>query len=257
MPPPAARLVFLGTGNAFNTDGRGSQCIRVEPRGGAPFLVDLGPTAIASMERFRVRPVEHDAVFLTHLHGDHIAGWPFLLLHGAYMDRRSRPLRLVGPEGSRAQLETLVRGTYPDILDKAPFTIEYMEIPVRRGSHEALGVRFDVVPLEHHESSIGYRFRLPGATVAVSGDTRWCEGLEELAAGADLLVLECSSVEKTEYAHVSLDEVEKGIARLGSRRTILVHLTDEVERSLRRVSLPGVLAAGDGMSFDVESADER
>jgi ribonuclease BN (tRNA processing enzyme) len=208
------------------------------------------------MEKFRVRPAEHDTVFLTHLHGDHIAGWPFLLLHGAYMEKRSKPLRLVGPEGSRARLEVLVRGTYPDVLEKAPFPIEYTEIPVRRGSHSAAGIEFDVVPMEHHESSIGYRFRLPGATIAVTGDTRWCPGLEELAAGSDLLVVECSSVEKTEYAHVSVEELGAGNGRLRSRTTAVVHLTDAVDRAIAALSLPGVLAAKDGMIIEMDSADD-
>ena len=256
MPSAKTRVVFLGTGNAFNTGGRGSQCIRIEPRGGAPFLVDLGPTAIAAMERFRVRPAEHDTVFLTHLHGDHIAGWPFLLLHGAYMEKRTRPLRLVGPEGSRARLETLIRGTYPDVLEKAPFPIEYIEIPVRRGSHAAAGIDFDVVPMEHHSSSIGYRFRLPGASVAVSGDTRWCPGLEELAAGSDLLIVECTSVEKTEYAHVSVEELGAGNARLSSRKMVVVHLTDEVARAIEALSLQRVIAGRDGMILEMDSADD-
>ena len=46
------RIVFLGTGNAFNTDGRGSQAIWIEPEGGPTLLVDAGPTALAAMERF-------------------------------------------------------------------------------------------------------------------------------------------------------------------------------------------------------------
>ena len=40
-----------GTGNAFHTDGRGSQAIWCEA-GELCFLVDLGPTALAGMERW-------------------------------------------------------------------------------------------------------------------------------------------------------------------------------------------------------------
>lgn len=188
------RVVFLGSGNAFNSDGRGSPSVWVAPPGGSPFLLDLGPTAVCAMERFRLAPGAVGAVFFTHLHGDHVAGWPFLLLHDRFIARRTAPLRVVGPSGTRAQLEALVLGTYPDIVggDRLGFPVEIREVPIRRaeGLEGPEGLRFDVLPLDHHETSVGYRIRVAGRTIAVTGDTRWCPAVIELARGADLLIVE-------------------------------------------------------------------
>src|SRR4029453_17550429 len=143
------KVLFLGTGNAFNTDGRGSQAIWIEPEGRAPFLVDIGPTALASMERARVDPGRVDTVFFTHLHGDHTAGWPFLLLHAAFVGRRTRPLRVHGPAGTRERLERLASAAYDDLVSgkKLSFPLEHVEIPVARanGLPGGPGVRYDVV----------------------------------------------------------------------------------------------------------------
>lgn len=247
---PRVRVVFLGTGNAFNTDGRGSQSIWIEPSGGSPLLVDVGPTAVASMARLGLSPGRVDVVLFTHLHGDHIAGWPFLLLHDVFVGKRTAPLRVFGPTGSRTRLEALAVACYEDLVTEEglAFPLEVRELAVEpaQGIEDGHGRRFDVVPLEHHPTSIGYRVHAGGRAIAVTGDTRWCPGLEELARGVDLLIVECSSVRRQAYAHVSLEELREGIGRLGSGRIALVHLDDEVARAVRDAPIPGVTAMRDG-----------
>jgi len=257
----SASVLFLGTGNAFNTDGRGSQCLWFEPRRGDPFLVDLGPTAMESVEKAGAKPERLGAVFFTHLHGDHTAGWPFFLLRAKFLDRRLRTLTVFGPRGTRKRLADLASACYEDLLvpGRLPFSIEHVELPVRRAARlqartrpsSRAGFAYDVVPVEHHPTSIGYRFHLPGVSVGVSGDTRWCPGLEELSRGCDVLLVECTSLKKQDFAHVSLEEVRALRARLAAKRVILVHLSDDVARALRRRPIPGVLAAEDGMILPI------
>jgi ribonuclease BN (tRNA processing enzyme) len=246
------RIRFLGTGTAFHTDGRGSQSILIEPDGEAPFLVDLGPTAVAALERFGVDYARVDRVFLTHLHGDHTAGWPFLLLNLRFVVARERPLDVYGPPGARSCLEGLMQLCYRDVLEGPGlgFEVRYHELPAQPACGLAAGrLRFDVVPMEHHASSLGYRFHTPRGSVAVSGDTRWCTALAQLARGSDVLIVECTEVEPVAHAHVSLREIRDGRASLGDCDVVLVHLTDEVAGALAVDPLPRVVAAYDGMDW--------
>ena len=66
-------------------------------RGEERFLIDCGATALVAMRRFGIGPGCIDAVFLSHLHGDHFGGLPFLLLEAQFVSRRRRPLTIVGP----------------------------------------------------------------------------------------------------------------------------------------------------------------
>lgn len=255
MRTAKTKIVLVGTGNAFNTDGRGSQCVWIEPPGGPPFLVDAGPTALQGLQSARLDPGRLEAAFFTHLHGDHIAGWPFLLLHGLFVARRSRPIRVMGPRGTRRRLENLANSCYEDLVPqkKLAFELLHTELPIRKrvGLESQLGFTFDTVPLQHHPTSMGYRFKLPGSTIGVSGDTRWCPALEELSEGCDLLVLECTCLTKPDYAHVSLEEVRAGLPRLHARRIVLVHLSDEVARAHAKRPMSRVIAAEDGMMLRV------
>ncbi len=247
------QLQFLGTGTAFHTDGRGSQCILVQPAPPArPFLVDLGPTAMAAVMRMEIELDNLDRLFITHLHGDHVAGWPFLLLHLNFIERRSRRLDVHGPQGVRGCLEGLMQLCYREILDssKLGFEICYHELPVTTSSGLDGGtVAFDVLPMDHHPSSIGYRFDLGGTTLGVTGDTRWCANLEALARGSDVLLLECTSVTRVEQAHVSLEEIRERADSLGDGQVVLVHLTDEVAAALAADPIPRVSASHDGMIY--------
>ncbi len=244
---------FLGTGNAFNTDGRFSQCLMIRAPSGPRFLVDIGPTGLAAIQRFGVDTRQLDAVFFTHLHGDHIAGWPFLMLHFLYIDQRTRPLHVCGPTGIRAHLESLVGLCYGEIFSQsdAAFPIRFHELPVVRQQNIRLlaDVEFDTFPMEHHESSIGYVFRLGGKALGVSGDTRWCPQLEALASASEILILECTTVEPSSYAHIALEEIRDRRSELEVGEIVLVHLSDDVASHLAERPIRGVAAAVDGAAL--------
>ena len=92
----------------------------------------MGPTAAFRIQHFQVDLGELDRVFFTHLHGDHTAGWPFLLLQLAVREGRTRPLDVHGPRGLRACLEGLARLCYGELLEPGAvgFEIRYHELAV-------------------------------------------------------------------------------------------------------------------------------
>lgn len=248
----------LGTGTAFNDDGRRSAGLLFRPGVGGAFLVDAGPTLMVPLMHEQVGYADVDRLVLTHLHGDHVAGWPFLLLHLVVRQQRTRPFDVYGPIGTRRALEELAKLCYGEVFDLRRFELRFHELEVasRAGIDLGQGLSLDTIPVRHHASSIGLRFRLPGGrsrprVVAVSGDTGWCDELEELAAAADLLVLECSSVEPAVDTHVSLEELRDGRPRLRADQVLLVHLTDEVARKLAIDPIPGVIAASDGLVWEI------
>lgn len=246
-------IQFLGTGTAFNHGGRGAQSVLILPGASSAFLVDAGPTLMPVLMREGNGCPEIDRMFVTHLHGDHFAGWPFLLLHLVFLDERTRPFDVYGPVGTRETLEELAALCYREIQAKRRFELRYHELAVRAQTNldGGAGLRFDVLPMKHHPSSIGYRFRLDrdpsGRSVAVTGDTEWCGALEALSLDCDVLIVECTTLAPGLGGHLSLEEIRGRIDRLRARQVVLVHLTDEVAAGLALDPIPGVTPAHDGM----------
>ena len=91
------RIRFAGSGDAFGSGGRWQTCIHLSGNGQV-LLVDCGATSLAALKAQGLDPSAVDAVAVTHLHGDHFGGLPFLILDGQF-SRRSTPLQVARRSG--------------------------------------------------------------------------------------------------------------------------------------------------------------
>ncbi len=181
------RVRFLGSGDAFGCGGRFQTCILVE----APetrFLIDCGASSLIAMRHFGVAPDSIDMVLLTHLHGDHFGGLPFFILEAQLVSRRSRPLRVAGPPGTRVRLHAAMEVLFPGSAAAArKFETEVTELEPER-PRELGPVTVTPYPARHFAGDPAYHLRVEvaGRTVTYSGDTGWSEALIPAARYADL-----------------------------------------------------------------------
>ena len=220
------RVTFLGTGNAFASGGRNAMAIllRGDDLG---VLLDCGPTTLVALKKLGLSPADVDVILLSHHHGDHFGGVPFLALHECYQGSRKKALRVLGPEGTGTKVAELVSLFFPGI--EASFPLEYRDLasdePFTLGALRAMPFEVD-----HYSRGIafGYRVELSGKTVVFSGDTAWTEELARQSSDADLFVCECLSFDTPIDKHMSHRDLEDNRARLTAKRTLLVHAGDDV-----------------------------
>jgi ribonuclease BN (tRNA processing enzyme) len=220
---------FLGTGDAFNARARCHASYLIQAPAGTVML-DCGPSALLAMRRDGL-PVEAiDAVFISHLHGDHFAGLPFFLLSWIFDAPRSRPLTITGPPGTEARVGELFRAMYRDISQRPlPFPVHYVELSGGdRTQVGAIDLLPFAVPHQTTEVSLGYRVTLDGKVVLYSGDTGWTETLVTQSRGADLFICECCFFETRVDFHLDYPRIAAERSRFGCRRLVLSHLGREV-----------------------------
>lgn len=239
------RVTFLGSGDAFGSGGRLQACLMVEVAG-RRILVDCGATALVAMRRAGVDPNGVDAVVLSHLHGDHFGGVPFLVLDGQLVSKRRDPLLVAGPPGTAARVTAAMEVLFPGSSRAArPFRLDLVEL--EPGRPRAFGP-FTVTGQEVDHASgappLALRIEAGGRSLAYSGDTAWTETLVTAARDADLFVCEAYFLSKRVPYHLDYETLAAHLPRIGARRVILTHMSADM---LARVGTLPVTAAEDGL----------
>jgi ribonuclease BN (tRNA processing enzyme) len=225
------QLAFLGSGDAFGSGGRLQTCMHL--RGGpADLLIDCGASSLVAMKRQSLDPSRIRYVLVSHLHGDHFGGIPFLVLDGQF-SRRELPLTVVGPPGVEARLKQAMEVLFPGSSQVArPFELTFVELAERDAT--IIGpAEITAFHVDHACGAPPYALRVDyaGKRVAYSGDTEWTDALVEVAAGADLFVCEAYFFEKKIRYHLDYSTLRDHLPELGCRRIVLTHMSgDMLER---------------------------
>jgi ribonuclease BN (tRNA processing enzyme) len=243
---PSVRVRFLGSGDAFGSGGRFQTCILVESED-LRCLVDCGASSLIAMKHAGVDPGEIDLVLVTHLHGDHFGGIPFLVLDGQF-SRRARTLKLAGPPGLRTRVTNAMEVLFPGSSDaKRTFGTEFLELP--ESSPTRIGP-LTVTPFEviHASGAPPYalRLELDGRVIAYSGDTEWTDQLLSAAAGADLFICEAYVYEKPVRFHLDYQTLMRHRGELGCKRLVVTHMSSDM---LSPRSALAVESAEDGLEI--------
>jgi ribonuclease BN (tRNA processing enzyme) len=228
-----AEVRFLGTGDAFGAAGR-NQAAYLVRAGETVFLLDCGATTLASLKLQDIDSATIDTIFLSHLHGDHFAGLPFLFLQYLFETPRRRPLQICGPPGTQDRVSQLFGAMYRDLAAKPfPFSWRYTELlPQKVEEVGSLRVEPFRVPHQETEISLGLGIRFDRHSISYSGDTGWTEDLINHSQGTDLFICECSYFETRLPMHLDYPRIWENHQRFGTSRLVLTHLGREVlERS--------------------------
>jgi ribonuclease BN (tRNA processing enzyme) len=239
---------FVGSGDAFGSGGRWQTCISVTS-GGQHLLVDCGATSLTALRAQQLDPQAIDAIAITHLHGDHFGGLPFLILDGQFR-RRTAPLHVIGPVGTCARLTSAMEVLYPGSSQVARrFEVRVSEIsPGDVIDAGQMRVRCWPVVHESGAPSLALRVEDGTASFAYSGDTEWTPALPDAAAGAGLFAAEAYTFERPIRYHLDYRTLAAHAAEITAAQTVLTHMSPDM---LGRPGSAAFPAVHDGQTFEV------
>jgi ribonuclease BN (tRNA processing enzyme) len=246
------KLTIAGSGDAFGSGGRLNTCFFLETAK-ATLLVDCGASALPALKGLKLDPNRIDGIVLSHLHGDHFGGVPFLLLDAQFLSRRDRPLLIAGPPGTRARLDALMEAVFPKSTgSKWKFAWEVLEIPVGVET-DVLGHSVLTAEVIHQSDAPSTALRLDdGVKVfAYSGDTEWTDALLPIARDADLFVCECYAYSGKLTGHMVWEILKARIGDLRARQLMITHMGPGMLAQRGEAAAAGVLVAEDGLVLEI------
>jgi ribonuclease Z len=192
------KVTLLGTGSPQPRMDRFGPSILVEA-GSEKLVFDCGRGAAQRLEQRKIAFADVSALFVTHLHSDHVVGIPDLWLTG-WVRGRKVPLRVWGPAGTKEMMGHLAQAYEFDIhmrrdVDETLPTqgVEVVAQNIEEGiAYESGGVKVTAFAVDHGlvKPALGYRVDFRGHSVALSGDTRYSENLIKFSKGVDVVIHE-------------------------------------------------------------------
>jgi ribonuclease Z len=245
---PSIAVTLLGTGSPIPLVERSGPSVLVEANG-QKLLFDVGRGTAVRLWQAGVPLSAVTAVFFTHLHSDHVSGFPDLWLTGMLPStafaHRTGPVTAFGPAGTEAMARHLAEAYAADI----GFREADEQVPAAAAEiaardigpgvvYEARGVRVSAFEVEHGEivrPALGYRVDYDGHSIVLSGDTRASETLIRAAAGADVLFHEVAAarpalLERSEQArriiahHTTPEGAAAVFSRVKPRLAVYTHI---------------------------------
>jgi ribonuclease BN (tRNA processing enzyme) len=243
-------LQFVGCGDAFGSGGRFNTCFHVTS-GKTNFLIDCGASSMVAMRHFDVAIDAIDIILVTHFHGDHFGGIPFLMLEAQLVSRRTRPLIIAGPRGLPDRYVRAMDTAFPGSPQKpAAFELTLQEIDLRVPTQVG-EISVTAHPVRHTDAAgpcVGYRIAVDDKIIAYSGDTEWTETLVDIGRNADLFICEAYTRSKPVRTHTNLATLESHLGEIKPKRLILTHMSTDMLAHLDEVAHE---KASDGLTVTI------
>jgi ribonuclease BN (tRNA processing enzyme) len=214
-------IVLLGTGTAIPIKQH-SPAGLILKAGGQRLLFDIGPGTLGRLHLADVDCGQIDHLLLTHLHPDHTLDLATLLLVFNYAPNaeRSTPFPITGCRGLQ-DFYGRMANLYPEIAPSA-FELQFHEVYQDEFSIGRLRIR--CAPTGHTPDSVAYRLEDGQHSIVYSGDASPRGELVRLAAGADMLISECSFPSGWETEdHLNADTLGEIAQQSGVRSLVIVH----------------------------------
>lgn len=237
------KIEFIGTGSVRASEL--SACTLIDGN----LLIDVGNGIVKRMKQMGHQMTDIENCLITHLHGDHFADIPFLIIDRAG-ENIENTMHIYGPKGLEDRMKALF-----DILvfpmdfetAKKKANVNFVEFEKMR--HESIGKETYVTTFEVNHGNCtpayGYVIERENCKIGFSGDSAYCESISKIMEQSDMAVLDMCSIE-SKKGHMGIEDIIKIATTYPNKKIATTHMQEEVREKAKEKRIKNLIIPDDG-----------
>ncbi len=236
------KVELVGTGAIYSKYN--SACTLVN----GEMLVDVPNGVLKQLINSHHYPEKIDKILITHMHGDHIADIPFLLMYMYRNKKETKTITIIGPKNIKNKVEELY-DVYDYNYENVKNYIKFIEFD----KNEVLEIdnkkyKIKPIPVIHGKEIPAYGYVI-NEKLGVTGDTSLCEGVENIVKESDMTIADCTRI-IGDKSHMGIDNL-KYLTDKYNKVIIPTHIKDETREELKKLNTQKILVNEDGYEFEM------
>ena len=224
-------------------------------------LIDCGSGVTQRLEQKILSSANIDALFLTHLHSDHVIDL-YQLIISSWHQYRKKKWKIIGPKGTKKFIKLIMnawkeernlRIKYEKRETLKAFNIEVTELE-KNGRKNIKDIEVQYFRVDHRPVvyAFGYNFINNNKKITISGDTRPCKNINKFALNSQILLHEVfiekeikpikgvrsvETLNNVKSYHTLSTEVGKIAKKVNANNLVLTHFVPPIFNKKRLIDL--------------------
>ncbi|MBR3132482.1 MAG: ribonuclease Z [Clostridia bacterium] len=242
------KVKTVGTGS-ISVKERSACCLIDEK-----ILVDCGNGIVKTLLEQNVDVNKIDTLLITHLHGDHFADIPFLIMQRNFCPAENE-LNIFCPIGTEENVGKIFSLLYSDTSDwtisRDRAKINFVEFDSLDNKEVTNGYFVDSYLVDHGNFKPAYGFVITNGEkrVGVSGDSTYCENIDKIVESSDISILDMSFIESG-AKHMGVNDIKRLVEKY-NKKIIGTHMSYASRQFVLDNNIGGIIIPNDGDVFEV------
>lgn len=236
-------IKLIGTGGIYSKYNSASTLIDES------LIVDVPNGALKQLLNLNCVPEKIDKILITHMHGDHTADIPFLLMYLYKGKNINRKTTIIGPIGIEQKVEELFNAYNYHFFNSKREVLDFIELKPNEILNNAnIDYTINAIPVLHGNEKNAYGYVL-NKVLGFTGDSSLCEGVEYIVNNSNIVISDCSNINGN-GSHMGIDNM-KYLTEKYNKKLITTHMKDETREELSRLEISNIIIGKDGYQFNI------